>query len=86
MNDTVSRLMGMIDEYAESHSLTRGEREEKYQALQDELVKLFTPLTDEQMDYLHGEANRGYCIEPEEYSKAFRDAEKAHGITGEKNE
>jgi len=40
------------------------------------------PLTDEQVDDLHGEANRGFCIEREDYFKAFRDAEAAHGIKG----
>lgn len=39
------------------------------------------PLTDEQIDDLLGDANRGYCIEAEHYFKAFRDAEAAHGIT-----
>ncbi|CAN7446853.1 hypothetical protein LJR066_002789 [Acidovorax sp. LjRoot66] len=39
------------------------------------------PLTDEQVAYLCGEANRGYCIDREDYFKAFRDAEEAHGIT-----
>lgn len=38
------------------------------------------PLTDEQIDKLHGEANRGYCIEFEHYVKAVRDTEAAHGI------
>ncbi len=38
------------------------------------------PLTDEQVDDLHGEANRGFCIEREDYFKAFRDAEVAHCI------
>ena len=41
------------------------------------------PLTDEQVDDLHGEANRGFCIEREDYFKAFRDAETAHGITSD---
>jgi len=41
------------------------------------------PLTVEQIDDLHGEANRGFCIEREDYFKAFRDAEVAHGITKE---
>jgi hypothetical protein len=39
------------------------------------------PLTDEQIEDLLGEANRGFCIEREDYFKAFRDAEAAHGIT-----
>lgn len=38
------------------------------------------PLTDEQVDELRGEANRGFDIEREHYFKAFRDAEAAHGI------
>lgn len=43
-----------------------------------------TPLTDEQIDDLHGESNRGFSIEREDYFKAFRDAERAHGITAAK--
>lgn len=42
------------------------------------------PLTDEQIDDLHGEANRGFFIEREDYFKAFRDAERAHGISAGK--
>lgn len=38
------------------------------------------PLTDEQIDDLCGEANRGFDIERDHYLKAFRDAERAHGI------
>jgi len=38
------------------------------------------PLTDEQIEDLRGDANRGYNIEREDYFKAFRDAERAHGI------
>ena len=38
------------------------------------------PLSDEQIDDLHGEANRGFDIGRDEYFKAFRDAERAHGI------
>lgn len=38
------------------------------------------PLTNEQIDDLHGEANRGFDIESDAYFKAFRDAERAHGI------
>jgi hypothetical protein len=38
------------------------------------------PLTDKQVDDLHSEANRGLFIEREDYFKAFRDAEAAHGI------
>ena len=40
------------------------------------------PLTDEQIDDLCGEANRGFDIERDHYAKAVRDAERAHGIKG----
>jgi len=59
-------------------------------AIPDTIEPLYThpqpkrePLTDEQVDDLHGEANRGFCIEREDYFKAFRDAETAHGITSD---
>lgn len=42
------------------------------------------PLTEEQIDDWHGESNRGFSIEREDYFKAFRDAERAHGITAAK--
>lgn len=38
------------------------------------------PLTDEQIEDMRGEANRGFNIERDEYFKAFRDAEFIHGI------
>ena len=38
------------------------------------------PLTDAQIDDMRAEANRGYCIERDDYIKAVRDAERAHGI------
>lgn len=41
------------------------------------------PLTDAQIDDLHGEANRGFDIERDAYFKAVRDAERAHGVTGD---
>jgi hypothetical protein len=39
-----------------------------------------TPLTEGQIDDMLGEANRGFCIERDDYIKAVRDAEHAHGI------
>ena len=39
-----------------------------------------TPLTEGQIDDMLGEANRGFCIERDDYIKAVRDAEQAHGI------
>ncbi len=38
------------------------------------------PLTEGQIDDMLGEANRGFCIERDDYIKAVRDAEQAHGI------
>lgn len=38
------------------------------------------PLTDEQIEDMRGEANRGMNIERDDYFKAFRDAEFIHGI------
>jgi len=38
------------------------------------------PLTEQQIEDMHGEANRGYNIERDDYFKACRDAEAAHGI------
>ena len=50
MIDTVTKLMGLADDYADwAEAKGKGHcaREEARQALQDELVRLFTPLTDE---------------------------------------
>ena len=38
------------------------------------------PLTEEQIEDMRGEANRGFNIEREDYTKAVRDTEQAHGI------
>jgi hypothetical protein len=38
------------------------------------------PLTGAQIDDMLADANRGYCIERDDYIKAVRDAERAHGL------
>lgn len=38
------------------------------------------PLSNDEVEDLRGDANRGFNIEREDYFKAFRDAEAAHGI------
>jgi len=38
------------------------------------------PLTGAQIEDMLADANRGYCIERDDYIKAVRDAERAHGI------
>jgi len=41
------------------------------------------PLTPEQIEEMRFEANRGFCIERDEYARAVRDTERAHGIRGQ---
>ena len=38
------------------------------------------PMTDAEIEDMCGEANRGFCIELEDYKKAVRDTERHHGI------
>ena len=38
------------------------------------------PMTDAEIEDLCGEANRGFCIELEDYKKAVQDTERHHGI------
>lgn len=56
--------------------------DEEYEAIRAKLREVLErkPLTNEQIDDLHGEANRGFDIESNAYFKAFRDAERVHGI------
>lgn len=50
MNDTVTKLMALADEYANAVETRDVPLENAArQALQDELVRLFTPLTDERI-------------------------------------
>ena len=87
MNDTVTKLMGIADEYALRCSTAHVSIEPARQALQDELTLLFTPLTDEHVDDLFAavvdKVNAGE-IAYESVGLA-RAVEAAHGITGEKN-
>lgn len=61
MNDTVTRLMALAEKYAanyRAHYLPTGDENvnitEARQALQDELQKLFTPLSDERPVFTTG--------------------------------
>ena len=55
MNDTVTKILELVSEYAEHYAEDRkwgtftADTTKSHQALQDELVRLFTPLTDEQI-------------------------------------
>lgn len=81
MTDTVTRLMGLIEAYR-----TAGGREEHWarkDALEAELTRLFTPLSDEEIKQSVG-AGGEYWESSKIYIKAiFQAAEKAHGIGGE---
>lgn len=79
MNDTVTKLMALADEYMiQERDGTNGF--EARQTLQDELVKLFTTLTDEQIKSMY---NRLCNTTGSSYGTIARATEAAHGITGE---
>ena len=88
MHDTVTKLLDYAEGYARAYRGSTYERHAARQALQDELTRLFTPLTDEQATkFLRDE-----CIYTSEdicgwsFGQGAKWAEKQHGITGEKNE
>lgn len=70
------------DQLAQQHRMQAQMHAQATQQLAELEARKPLPLSDEQIDDLHGEANRGFDIGHEEYTKAFRDAERAHGITG----
>ena len=88
MHDTVTKLLDYAEGYARAYRGSTYERHAARQALQNELTRLFTPLTDEQATkFLRDE-----CIYTSEdicgwsFGQGAKWAEKQHGITGEKNE
>lgn len=81
MTDTVTRLMELADDYAD-WAMAKGQEHPAYlqtrQALHDELVRLFTPLSDEQIEKLW------HCPKgTNSVQTLFRICEHAHGIGGE---
>ena len=88
MNDTVTKLMALVDDaIAASHEINHDYTITR-QALQDELVRLFTPLTDEQIATVYFGATE-QSLRPQDNVLAHKFAraiEFQHGITGEKNE
>lgn len=76
MNDTVKRVLVLADEFALRgyHHGTPDSREAARQALHDELTRLFTPLSDEQIDY--------WVNSNSSKKSVARAVEKAHGIGG----
>lgn len=87
MNDTVTKILDLVGEYAEHYAEDRrwgtftADTTKARQALQDELTRLFTPLTDEQINPLCKET---WVVET--VKQWVRAIESMHGITGEKNE
>lgn len=85
MTDTVTRLLEMVDDYARErmhnpNKLLLGNVRIKRQALQDELVRLFTPLRDEQIRNMYHELCNSVGAS---YQTIARATEQAHGITGD---
>ena len=68
------------DQLTQQHRMQAQMHAQATQQLAELEARKPLPLSDEQIDDLHGEANRGFDIGHEEYFKAFRDAERAHGI------
>lgn len=89
MNESVQRIMALADEYANAVETRDVPLENAArQALQDELVRLFTPLTDEQIATVYFGATE-QSLRPQDNVLAHKFAraiEFQHGITGEKNE
>ena len=50
MHDTVTKLLDYAEGYARAYRGSTYERHAARQALQNELTRLFTPLTDEQIE------------------------------------
>ena len=83
MINTVTKLMALADEYANAVETRDVPLENAArQALQDELVRLFTPLTDEQIRQAGHLNVEGERMLPYSFARAI---EQMHGITGEKN-
>lgn len=87
MNDTVQKLMGLADDYADERRLgfSQEDVQAKRQALHDELTRLFTPLSDEQIQ----EGVRAWFVTDivpgqDPFLRRMRAAiNAAHGIGGE---
>lgn len=86
MNDIVTRLMALADDYAMSrtqYGVFADEVSNTRQVLQDELQKLFTPLSDEQIEevwkahVLPGFTDRQKFYSPHVFTRLI---EQAHGI------
>lgn len=99
MNDTVMKLMSMVDLLCSAcvDDVCAGDQaipnyesnaSTLHAALEAELTRLFTPLSDEQISNVFRNASPGWLEETDTWSFkcGIKFAESRHGITGEKNE
>jgi len=96
MNDTVTKLLDLVSEYAEHYAEDRkwgaftADTTKARQALQDELTRLFTPLTDELLMSRWRETpvldELDVELDVMDYRRLYEHFAAMHGITGEKNE
>ena len=97
MNDTVTKILELADDFAaathnyfadQANVVAWEKMVSERQALQDELTRLFTPLSDEQISNVFRNASPGWLEETDTWSFkcGIKFAESRHGITGEKNE
>mgnify|MGYP003414044653 CR=1 FL=1 len=94
MNDTVTKILALADDYAdvsvgyEECRATQDDLDAARQALQDELTRLFTPLSDAAIYAIERDAWSKYAGTPVAVNTTLssvvaRMIETAHGITGE---
>lgn len=87
MTDTVTRLMGLADDYAlrNYHHDDPDSREAARQALQDELTRMFTPLSEgtvaRYLREVEPDVREDMCASS--FCEGVRFAEKHRGIGGE---
>ena len=79
MNDTVKRLMSLADEYRNAGPNRVGQCAK---ALEAELARLFTPLSDEQIKQSVGVGEEYWATSKIFIKAIFQAAEQAHEITG----
>ena len=83
MNDTVTKILTLADEYRNAGPHPFNASKVARQALQDELVRLFTPLTPAQ---IHNADQHPHIMFDTQRIEFARAVEVLHGITGEKND
>lgn len=86
MTDTAEHLISLADKYAQAFSKNMQEKGNWYaygkerQALKDELVRLFTPLTDDEIYEIYTRVMKGFFTESKHYWETGRGAAFARAI------